>query len=117
MSEYVTEEDLEFPDCDCGHWLGKHSIVPHRHTARLIECDCRKTSVDLTLDHWDQVVRREVAKALDEAAAALSQRRDDVLAADHSLLGRVMNPSLNQIYSDARRVVVRLRDRVREEGQ
>ena len=76
MSEYVTEEDLGFPDCDCGHWLGKHSIVPHRHTARLIECDCRKTSVDLTLDHWDQVVRREVAKELRAFAAKLRQDVD-----------------------------------------
>lgn len=64
MSEYVTAEDLDVPDCECGHHPGKHQAVPHHYSARLIECECRKTADDLDLAHLDSIVRREVAKEL-----------------------------------------------------
>lgn len=71
MSEYVTEEDLVVPDCECGCWLGKHASQPHHYGWRSTECDCRKGMDDLRLANLDRIVRREVAKALRDESMAL----------------------------------------------
>lgn len=63
MSEYVTEEDLKEPVCDCGHPLLKHSDIVGGYCA-VKSCKCIKRPAPLRLAHLDSIVRREVAKAL-----------------------------------------------------
>lgn len=80
----VTEADLDEPVCECGHpaefhpeTAGSDSYHATWSVYRYVKCSCAKTREGVRLAHLDSIVRREVAKALDEVVTILEDLRDD----------------------------------------
>jgi hypothetical protein len=75
MAELVTIVDTNDPECGCGH-----SILDHGRMSGCLRatCPCRLMRRDVTADHIERIVRREIAKELaqivqDEAEDMLSE--------------------------------------------